>query len=120
MAVQISASHATFLEQLPNYSLPRPRPQIRKHPPLSNLRALPSDLIPIPNPHATLDITDLTLADLGGLALTDLPCDLTLEHVASTSSTSASRRQPHPLPRPPHGLDPADLGLKVVTSTLVT
>jgi hypothetical protein len=42
-------------------------------PPISNLKTLPSDLIPNPNPHAALDLADLALAivlaDLGGLSL---------------------------------------------------
>jgi hypothetical protein len=78
---------------------------------------LPLDLIPIPNPHAALDLTDLALANLGGLALADLACSLALKLAASNSPTSASWWQPHPRPCPPRGLD---LGLKVVTSTSVT
>jgi hypothetical protein len=61
----------------------------------SNPKTLPSDLIPNPNPHVAFDLADLALTNwaltnIGGLALSDVARDLTLELTALTSLTMAS------------------------------
>jgi hypothetical protein len=92
MVEKNSASQVTFLERLPNFSLTAPFPTLKQPPLVSNPKTLLLDLIPVPNRHTALDLVDLALTNLYGLALAYLAHDLALKLVASTSLTLASRR----------------------------